>query len=31
MSDIIVNGELVRRNGEFTAALPGRVLAPERR
>lgn len=31
MSDILVNGELVRRNGEFQAALPGRVLAPERR
>ena len=29
--DIIVNGELARRNGTFTAALPGRVLRPDRR
>jgi len=29
--DIIVNGELARRNGKFTAALAGRVLRPERR
>ena len=31
IDDILVNGELVRRDGKFTAALPGRVLAPERR
>ena len=30
MSDILVNGALVRRNGTFTAALPGRVVTPER-
>src|ERR671912_827071 len=29
--DIIVNGELARRNATFTTALPGRVLRPERR
>lgn len=29
--DIIVNGELARRNGTFTTALAGRVLRPERR
>jgi len=29
--DIIVNGELARRNGKFTTALAGRVLRPERR
>ena len=29
--DIIVNGELARRSGRFTPALPGRVLRPERR
>jgi N-acyl-D-amino-acid deacylase len=29
--DIIVNGEIARRNGAFTAALAGRVLRPERR
>ena len=28
--DIIVNGELARRNGRFTTALAGRVLRPER-
>ena len=28
---IIVNGVLVRENGSFTTALPGRVLKPERR
>jgi N-acyl-D-amino-acid deacylase len=28
--DIIVNGELARRNGRFTSALAGRVLRPER-
>lgn len=31
MHDILVNGELVRRDGKFTTALPGRVLTPERR
>jgi N-acyl-D-amino-acid deacylase len=31
MNDILVNGELVRRDGKFTTALPGRVLTPERR
>ena len=31
MNDIIVNGELVRRDGKFTGTLPGRVLRPERR
>lgn len=31
MSDIIVNGELARRDGTFTGALLGRVLRPERR
>ena len=30
MNDIIVNGELVRRDGKFTGTLPGRVLRPER-
>jgi N-acyl-D-amino-acid deacylase len=29
--DIIVNGELARRNGKFSTALAGRVLRPERR
>ena len=29
-NDIVVNGELVRREGKFTTALPGRVLKPER-
>jgi N-acyl-D-amino-acid deacylase len=29
--DIIVNGALARRNGQFTTALAGRVLRPERR
>jgi N-acyl-D-amino-acid deacylase len=29
-NDIVVNGELVRRNGAFTPALAGRVLKPER-
>jgi N-acyl-D-aspartate/D-glutamate deacylase len=28
---IFVNGDLVRDNGKFLAALPGRVLTPERR
>jgi N-acyl-D-amino-acid deacylase len=31
MTHIIVNGVVVRENGTFTAALPGRVLSPERR
>ncbi len=31
MNDIIINGELVRREGTFTSALAGRVLRPERR
>lgn len=31
INDILVNGELVRRDGVFTRALPGRVLVPERR
>ena len=31
IDDIIVNGELARRNGRFTSALAGRVLRPERR
>lgn len=31
MDDIIVNGELARRNGTFASGLSGRVLAPERR
>ena len=31
VSTIFVNGELVRDNGRFTPALPGRVLVPERR
>jgi N-acyl-D-amino-acid deacylase len=30
MSDIVVNGEVARRNGTFTPALAGRVLRPER-
>jgi N-acyl-D-amino-acid deacylase len=30
-NDIIVNGELARRDGRFTTALAGRVLRPERR
>ncbi len=30
-NDIIVNGELVRRNGTFSTTLAGRVLRPERR
>ncbi len=29
--DIIVNGEVARRNGQFTTTLAGRVLRPERR
>jgi len=29
--DIIVNGELARRNGVFTTAMAGRVLRPERK
>lgn len=31
IDDVIVNGELARRNGTFTGALAGRVLTPERR
>jgi N-acyl-D-amino-acid deacylase len=31
MTHIIVNGAVVRENGSFTTALPGRVLSPERR
>jgi N-acyl-D-aspartate/D-glutamate deacylase len=31
MSHIMVNGVLVREDGVFTTALPGKVLAPERR
>ena len=31
IDDILVNGELVRREGKFTSALAGRVLTPERR
>jgi N-acyl-D-amino-acid deacylase len=30
MSDIIINGEVARRDGTFTPALAGRVLRPER-
>ena len=30
INDIIVNGEMARREGRFTSALPGRVLRPER-
>ncbi len=30
MTDIIVNGEVARRDGRFTTALAGRVLRPER-
>jgi len=30
MNDIIVNGEVARRDGRFTSALAGRVLRPER-
>ena len=30
MNDIIVNGEVARRDGTFTTALAGRVLRPER-
>ena len=30
-NDIIVNGELARRDGRFSTALAGRVLRPERR
>ena len=30
MTDIIVNGELARRDGKFSTALAGRVLRPER-
>ena len=29
--DIIVNGELVRRDNGFTPTLAGRVVAPDRR
>ena len=31
IDDILVNGDLVRREGKFTSALAGRVLTPERR
>ena len=31
MTHIIVNGVVVRENANFSAALPGRVLSPERR
>lgn len=31
MVHILVNGQFVREDGKFTGALPGRVLAPERR
>ncbi len=31
MTDILVNGVLVRRDGKFTSSLPGRVVTPERR
>jgi N-acyl-D-aspartate/D-glutamate deacylase len=31
MTYVIVNGVLVRDGGEFTGALPGQVLSPERR
>jgi hypothetical protein len=31
MTHILVNGVVVRENGTFTTALPGRVLGPERR
>jgi N-acyl-D-aspartate/D-glutamate deacylase len=30
MTHIVVNGVLVRENGAFTAALPGRVLSHDR-
>lgn len=30
MTDVIVNGEVARRDGTFTTALAGRVLKPER-
>jgi N-acyl-D-amino-acid deacylase len=30
MTHMLVNGVLVRENGAFTTALPGRVLAPDR-
>ena len=30
-NDIILNGEVARRDGKFTTALAGRVLRPERR
>ncbi len=30
MTDVIVNGELARRDGKFTTSLAGRVLRPER-
>jgi N-acyl-D-amino-acid deacylase len=29
--DILVNGQVVRRDGKFLGTLPGRVLTPERR
>jgi N-acyl-D-amino-acid deacylase len=31
ITEVIVNGELARRNGTFTTTLAGRVLRPERR
>jgi N-acyl-D-aspartate/D-glutamate deacylase len=30
IDDVILNGELARRDGTFTGALAGRVLRPER-
>jgi N-acyl-D-amino-acid deacylase len=30
MTDVIINGEVARRDGKFTTALAGRVLRPER-
>jgi len=31
ITDVVVNGQWVRRAGEFTSALPGRVVVPVRR
>jgi N-acyl-D-aspartate/D-glutamate deacylase len=31
MTHILVNGELVRESGRFSAKLPGRIVVPERR
>jgi N-acyl-D-aspartate/D-glutamate deacylase len=31
IAHIFVNGELVREDGKFTSALPGRIVTPERR